>query len=292
MRWTYDEEAVKAEEIEKFERDEANYIPRKMGTTRPIEPIEHPQYTALPAQLFSASERAFSQATGVSPEARQAQRSGEQTATQATIQESRSQAVDSFDRTLFAKFLGEVAEELLALAIDHLNLPRWIQLNVDRESPMAMFEAQKVAVAWKSITAEQLEAAANGIRWHVAVDVESLSPVAEQEQLAKFLQMLNFLGNENQAILLKSAPVLLDRLLTLMGMKAAKDQDAIRQALDVVVMMAQQRAAAGAGQPPGVSPMGGTPSPRPAGPPGPVQPTPPPGPAGPGAVGGPGSLPQ
>lgn len=275
-RWTYDEKAIKREEIEKFEKDDVNYIPRGEGTVRPIEPVEHPQYTQLPLQTLSISERAFAQTTGVPAEARQAQTTGEKTATQATIQHTAAQVVDNFDRSTTAEWLASIIEELIALAIDHLILPRWIAINVDPDSPMAVAEAAKVAQVYRLIKAEDLEAAAAGVTWHVTVDVESISPVAEQDRLNRLLQTLNFIGNPAQAVILSQSPMLLETLLKLaLGPQAGRDRDAVLQGLAAVVQMQAATAAAGAGQPRGVSPMAGLPSPAAS-----VQATPPPGPPG------------
>lgn len=271
-RWTYDKQAVKADDIEKFEKDDANYIPRDAGTTRPIEPIEHPQFTQLPLQLLGLSERAFAQTSGTSAEARQAQNTGEKTATQAVIQNTSMQVVGSFDRQTVADWLAEVIEELIHLAVDHMNLPRVLQMNVDRESQFALFEAAKVAALWKQIKAEDLMAAADGITWHVTVDIESISPVAEQEQLQRLMNMLNFVGNEKQAIILSRAPIILDRLLDLSGMRGGRDRDVIRAALQAVEEFARMSAQSGAGLPGGIAPMAGGPSPNPAIPAQPVGP--------------------
>lgn len=287
-RWTYDDGAVKAEEIEKFERDDANYIPRKEGTISPIQPIEHPQYTQLPLQLIALSERNFAQATGVPAEARQAETGGDKTATQAMIQNTGRQVVDSFDRSVVAEWLASIIEELILLAKDKMVLSRWIAINVDRESPMALLEAMQVAKTYREIKAEDLELAAAGLSWHVTVDVESISPVAEQEQLQRILQILNFIGNPTQALLLSRVPVLLDRLLDLAGFKGGRDRDAILAALQAVVAFAQATTQPGGGGLPGLSPMPGAPAPKASVPstPGPQAPGPqPPGPSGPTPVG-------
>jgi hypothetical protein len=118
--------------------------------------------------------------------------------------------------------------------------------------------------------------------------MESLSPVSEEEKFQKWMQGLAFIGNPGMAMVFAYAPELLKYTLQLMGLRSAREQEMILNAMGQMVQ-AQQAAAAGAaaggGSPPatpGVSPMGGGASPgqpTPGGaPPGGPQPGGPPGP--------------
>ena len=105
------------------------------------------------------------------------------------------------------------------------------------------------------------------------MDVESLSPVSEQEKQAQWMQALNLISNPAVAPLLAMSEPLLKRTLDLNGIKNAKDQGAIRQALAQKAQMEMQMAQAQQGGPPGVAPMPGAPT-GPGGP-GPAVPQPP-----------------
>ena len=110
------------------------------------------------------------------------------------------------------------------------------------------------------------EDAHDDLRWDITVDVESLSPVSEQEKQAQWMQALNLISNPAVAPLLAMSEELLKRTLDLNGIKNGKDQAAVMEALQkkaqLEMQMAQQQA-----QMKGMAPMAG--QPPPGGPPGP-----------------------
>ena len=122
------------------------------------------------------------------------------------------------------------------------------------------------------------------MRWGVQIDIETMSPVSEEEKFQKWMQGLSLFANPPMARLFSVSPELLQHTLTLLGVKNAKDQRLILEAMMKVVQMEQQLAMMSQNAAPGMSgqPGGGAPMPRPGGgpPPGGPQPG---GPAGPGA---------
>lgn len=270
-RYTYDENFVEANQMRKFERgDEHSYIPRKGGDANVIAPVSQPSYSENVLQTLSLSDKEFQDVGGVGGDARVAQT---KTATQAKIAEVKNQAQDSFDREIVADWLASIIKELLILAIENMNLNKWIQVNVAPDSPMFPQIAMDVAQQFQMINADVLSDQAHGIRWDVTIDVESLSPVSEEERLQKWMQGLSFITNPVSAQLFAAAPPILERTLDLMGLKSAKDKELILQGLQAFSqMMQQQQQAAGASpQGPGVSPQPGgnqpgTPGPPPGGP--------------------------
>lgn len=115
---------------------------------------------------------------------------------------------------------------------------------------------------YQEITPDQLQSADDGMQWDIAVDVESLSPVTEEQHSTKIMQVLNMLASPGPGQLLALSPPLLKNMLNLMGIRNASDQQNIFDALKVKMQMEQQAAMMGAGQPPGVAsqPGGGNPN--------------------------------
>jgi hypothetical protein len=120
-----------------------------------------------------------------------------------------------------------------------------------------------LAQQFQQITPEQLQAADDGMMWDVTVDVESLSPVTEEQHGNRLIQALTMIASPGIGQMLALSPPLAKTVLNLMGIRNSNDQGNIFMALQQKTMMEQQAAMAGAGQPPGVAPQGGTPSPQP-----------------------------
>lgn len=129
-----------------------------------------------------------------------------------------------------------------------------------------------VAQQYQQVTPEQLQAADDGLEWDITIDVESLSPVTEEQYGNRLIQALNLISSPGVGQLLSMSPPLLKSVLNLMGIRNSSDQSNIFQALQLKMQMEQQMAMAGGPGPVGVAPQGG-PSPQPgAGSPGGPQP--------------------
>lgn len=271
-RYTVDEEGVLPSEMQKFEDNEPNvWIKRRQNTSGDvISPIMQPVMSDSALQSLTLSKAEFDEISGIGAEARQ--QAGSKTATQAAIMNQRQQINDTFDRYVVAQWLAQIIREMMLLAIDKMTLPRWITLNSDQFSPQFQQDAMIIQGLHQQITMQNLQDAQSDMRWDVSVDVESLSPVSEQEKQAQWMQALNLISNPAVAPLLAMSPELLKRTLDLNGIKNQKDQSAIGQALAQQAQMQMQMAQAQA-QPPGVAPMPGAPQ-GPGGP-GPAVPRPP-----------------
>jgi hypothetical protein len=134
------------------------------------------------------------------------------------------------------------------------------------EDPQRMMMIQK----YQEITPEQLQSADDGMQWDITVDVESLSPVTEEQKATKIMQVLGMLAAPGPGQLLALSPPLLKSILNLMGIRDSGDQQNIFDALKVKMQMEQQAAMAGAGQPPGTASQPSGPNPNQTG--GPSQP--------------------
>jgi hypothetical protein len=265
-RWTVDEQFIDPAEMEKFEDNEPNtWIKRKGNSTGDvISPVVQPNLSDAALQSLTLSRQEFDELAGSTGESRQTATSD--TATQAAIMNQRQTVQESFDRHLVANWLSEIIRELVMLAIDKMTLDRWISINTDPYSPAFMQDAQMIAGQWQQITQQTLEEATDSLRWDINVDVDSLSPVSEQEKQAQWMNALNLISNPAVAPLLAMSPELLKRTLDLNGIKNAKDQAAIGQALMQKAQLEMQMAQAKMAGPPGVAPQPGGPGGPPPGP--------------------------
>lgn len=125
-----------------------------------------------------------------------------------------------------------------------------------------------MAVQFQEVTPDQLQQAEDGMQWDITVDVESLSPVTEEQHGNRLLQALNLIASPGVGTLLGMSPPLLKNILNLMGIRNAGDQQNIFMALQAKMQMEAAMMAGGAGAPPGVAPMpgGGNPNKQGSGP--------------------------
>lgn len=130
-----------------------------------------------------------------------------------------------------------------------------------------------VAAEYQEVTADQLAAADDGMQWDITVDVESLSPVTEEQHGNRILQALNLISAPGPGTLLSMSPPLLKNVLNFMGIRNSSDQQAIFMALQAKMQMEQMAMQGGAPPGPGVAPMPGGGNPNGTG--GPEQTAPP-----------------
>jgi len=120
-----------------------------------------------------------------------------------------------------------------------------------------------IAQQYQQVTPEQLQAADDGMQWDFTVDVESLSPVTEEQYGNRLIQALGMLSSPGVGQLLAMSPPLSKTLLNLMGIRNSNDQQNIFMALQQKMMMEQQMAMMGGPGPTGVAPQAGNASPQP-----------------------------
>ena len=100
---------------------------------------------------------------------------------------------------------------------------------------------------YQEITPEQLQSADDGMQWDITVDVESLSPVTEEQKATKIMQVLGMLAASGPGQLLALSPPLLKSILNLMGIRDSGDQQNIFDALKIKMQMEQQGMGGGSG---------------------------------------------
>ncbi|MHA2265526.1 MAG: hypothetical protein ACXAEN_24310, partial [Candidatus Thorarchaeota archaeon] len=274
-KFTVDPGSMDDIEVQKLESGDHGLIAkRKEGTTNPIEPVQQPNLSDSAVQTLTFSDKEFKDVGGIGGDARVSQ---EATATQAKIAAVKEQAGDSYDRGIVATWLGDIVLELLQLAIEKMNIKRMIEINTAPDSAYPEM-VQEMAQDFQAIDAQKLQDESNGLSFAVTIDIESLSPVSEEEAWDKWIMGLQMING--MAALFFSSPELFKMTLTKMGIKSAKDQQMMIQSMQKFVQMQMQMAQMGQ-QSQGVSPMGGGTQPgQPQGAAGGPQPG---GPIGPGA---------
>jgi hypothetical protein len=251
-RFTYDEDGIDTEELQKLEKGiMGTYVKRKAGTHNVIEPIQQPSFSENAIQTLTLSDKEFADVGGVGGDAQIAQT---KTATQAKISEVKDQVQEGFDRQLVADWLAEIAEELIMLAIDNMLMEQWVAINIAPDSPAFGEEAQALQQEHRLITSSSLQQASTGIEFDLDVDIESLSPVTQEEKFQKFMQSISFIANPDTMKIFAVAPQLLKIALNYLGVRAANEQEGIFKALQMLMQIQMAQA-----QPPGpgVSPQPG-----------------------------------
>jgi hypothetical protein len=264
-RFMYDKKAFSPTELNKFETDEwGTFIGLEQFNPQAIIPVPQPSLSADALKTLSLSEQGFSEASGVSGQARQLRPAGgTPTATEVNVLQAEGDVRESYEQQEVADWLADVARGIMSCAIEKMTISQWVLINSDPYSPYFQMDAIDIAKQMQQITQEQLEDADATLKWDVTVDVESMSPVSENQQAARLVQFLNMLNAPGIGMLLSLSPQLLKRTMDLLGIRNAADQKAIADAL---AQRQQMMAAAQAPPQPGLAPMPG--SPTPPGPPG------------------------
>jgi hypothetical protein len=243
-RYTYDEQAMDPEDLEKFETGDIGvYIPVRNQNQSPINPVNQPTFSESTIQSLTMAANEFNEMAGSSPESRQVAASG--TATQANIVNNRQMISESFDRQTVGIWLGSISRGLLQCAIDSMILDHWVTRNSDPFSQFAQQDAQNIANLYRQITFQDLQEADAAMRWDVTIDMESLSPASEQEKRQVWNGAIQMLANGPIARILSTSQELLKRTLDLNGVHSSQEQRLIGEALARVaaqeLAMAQQQ---------------------------------------------------
>lgn len=286
------EKSIDEAELRKLETGGPGVIARVQDVRGgvPVQPINQPSYDGNIVRTLNVSMQDFQIAAASGAEA--SGRAEADTATQASIIDQRAQARESFGRFKVAEWLGGIIRGFICLMTDQMSLPMWIMRNVDPNSPVFMVEAHNIAKVYREITYSDLEEANRLLRWDVNVDVETLSPLTEDASRQQWERALMMLSNPAVATLLSRSPEMLKRTLDLNGIRSARDQQAISEALGVVSQLAlMQQGEGGMAAPQTMSALPGSQSFSSTAP-GAGTPTQNPGPAAPGQMmaGGPGGA--
>lgn len=246
-RYTMMKGAMDPSEREKLETGGDGVIAERNTPDDTLKPVQDAPLGGDTDKHLIESRDDFMQITGVGAEARgQAEAD---TATQANIIEGRAQLRESSSRMLVAEWLSEIGRLMLRCLIDKMQLPFWIQIHTDPfagDQEEALRTAQTVQ-QWKEISASDVGESAAA--FDVTVDVTSLSPVAEQQKLMAWNQVLALLANPSMLMILMQSEALLRKTLKFYGITADKEIREIQRVGQGIMAMqlAAQASAAMAG---------------------------------------------
>jgi hypothetical protein len=244
-RYQVQENSVSDEELEKMTTGGDGVIVkvRQLDLIRPIQ--DAPLDQAVMSNVGIARED-FAYVSGIAGEARGVSESN--TATQANIIDTNAKIRDSYSRAQVGKWLGKSCFALIETAQKFMVEPIVIAVNVDPIGQMAKAEADRVSHLWKEITMEDL----GDLCYEMEVEVESLSPVSEDQQREKWMQFLQIvLGNPTLMIALLASPALFRKTAGFFGIRSDREIREVGNAMQqVLAQSAGGRAApAGPGQP-------------------------------------------
>jgi hypothetical protein len=210
-----------------------------------IGPIEDaPLDRAVLANVINTRED-FMYASGVSGEQRGAAES--ETATQAQIIDVNTRIRESEARQAVSEWLGEIAWIMLRTIEEFMSLEFWILQNVDPLSVMSLVEAARVAGNWKQIKTEVL----GDLDFDVVVDIESLSPINDDQKRNSLIQFLGLLTSPGVGMLLLASPQLFKRVAALYNIRSDRELEEIKQALVMLQLMAMKAGGPGGDKKPG-----------------------------------------
>lgn len=212
-------------------------------------PIEDAPLDFAVTRNVPQSKEDFLEISATGSDQRQAQAQAE-TATQATVIETRARIRESFGQENIATWISDIAKKTIQIIEKQFTLPMVIIRNVDVLSPSAPIEMMRVMGTWQEITAEQL----GPLNYDVTVSAESLSPINEDVQNQKLLEMLQTIsGNPVLMVMLRTSDDLLRRTLAVAGIRNEKAIQQVKTALEIGLLMVTAGASAQLPQDPGKS---------------------------------------
>lgn len=180
--------------------------------------------------------------TATGSDQRQGGGGGPETATEATVVETRARIRESYGQEIIATWVTGIARKLLQTIEAHVQLPFIIKRNVDPTAPGAIMESLEVAFIWQEIIASEM----GELNYDVSVAAESLSPVNEDVERAKFGEVMQILTtNLNLMLMLRTSDALLRKFLALYGMKNEKIVQQVKLGIEVVLLANTGGATAG-----------------------------------------------
>jgi hypothetical protein len=212
----------------------------KTSQQNALQPLEFGRLDPVIGQALQLSMNNFRLVSGATT---QDQGLGDRTtATEANITNTRAGIRENKDREIVAQWLCDIAREVLLTAIDNFTLPTWVMINSDSKDSWGQ-EYGDIQQEWKQIKTDELA----GIDFKVSIEVDTMSPVANDIEKNKFL---NFMAVMNQFPQLSLNPVLIREAAFRLDYRNEKVIKAFQQAA-MLQMMGQAAAQGGQSVPPG-----------------------------------------
>ena len=234
--WTMKPGAMEEDERAKIEHGPDGTI-AIARTDNPLSPVQYPPLDASIGSVLQLSKDDFNIVSSTSAEARG--QSDRTTATQASIIDQRATIRDNRERETIAQFLGEIGSEILKQFLEKSTLEFMIKVSHDVGSFFQ--DVPEIENKWREISSEDF----GNIDYLVRVTVESLSPVANDQEKRKFME---FLAVISQYPIISSHPDLIMEAAFKVGYKNLKVVKAFQQAA-VLQMLGQVNEVQGQGNP-------------------------------------------
>lgn len=223
--WTLQDGAMESDEIEKVVNGPDGTVALRKTQTDMLTPVQYPPLDASIGLVLQVSKDDFNNISGTSAEQRG--QSDRTTATQATIIDQRATIRDNREREIVAEWVCSIGMEILKQS-SKMTLPYWTKVSHDVGSFGMDVTAEE---EWKQLTAQDL----GSIDYQVSITVESLSPVANDQEKRKFME---FLAIFSQYPLIATHPDLVMEAAFKVGYKNLKVIKAFQQAA-IMQMTAQ-----------------------------------------------------
>lgn len=188
-------------------------------------PVQSPPIDAAILAAFPNSRDDFNIISGTSAEARG--QSGNTTATEANIIDTRSSIREADEKEVVAQWYCEIGKEILNLVMERMTLPFWVKIHQDLGSwGQDVLDIQEV---WKQVEAGELA----GVDFKLNFSVESLSPIAQAQEQKAFL---SFLATINQYPMLSLNPDLIRETAYRLDYRNEKVIKAMQEAAQLHIM--------------------------------------------------------
>jgi hypothetical protein len=198
----------------------------------PLRPVQYPQLDSSIGLTLQVSKDDFNLASGTSAEQRG--ESDRTTATQASIIDQRATIRDNREKEKVAEWVCKIGFEILK-QFKNFTLP--FMIRVAHDVGGFFTDVPDIQAEWKAITSEDL----GNIEYQVDITVESLSPVANDQEKRKFME---FLAIISQYSIISTHPDLIMEAGYRVGYKNIKVIKAFQQAA-ILQMVGQMGGAPG-----------------------------------------------
>lgn len=231
-RYTMPRNAMDPEELEKIENGGDGVI-AITNQPNPLTPVPDAPMGGDVWQNLDASKTDFMTISGVSGDQRGVAES--ETATQANIIDQHSRLREGAARTKVQNWLAEIARLMLLTIREDMALPFWIKKNVDVHAipENGGAEVMRVATLWEEIHADDLGTS----DVEVAIDLSTMSPIAQEQERNSWNQILGLMTNPNLMMVLGQSPALMKKTLRLYGITSQTEIDEIQKVIGQFLQM-------------------------------------------------------
>lgn len=151
-----------------------------------IEPVQPPTSDRAILDSLNWSRSDFDAIAGVSATYRP--QNDRATATEIQDVAARASTREVREQEIVAKWLNEIANEILLQAIDKFTLPVWVKLNLDTTAEWGG-EYQMIQDRWQKLTMDHFE----GLQFGVTISAGTQSPISAQKETENYIKFVTFI---------------------------------------------------------------------------------------------------